>query len=99
MKLNLQSDVEFDQRLYDRDQGDGVAQLAVAHLRLTGEVNGPVIEAVRQAKMPAAEEYTRRFLIGTKSHMEQVNENEAVFHLGADELSEPLSEALKKAHE
>lgn len=33
MKVDLRSDVEFDPRLYDRDNGEGAAQGAIARLR------------------------------------------------------------------
>lgn len=34
MKVDLENDIEFDERLYDRNNGEGAAEAVIAELRL-----------------------------------------------------------------
>ena len=48
MKVDLTSDVEFDPRLYDRDNGLGAAQRVIDTLRETNDANDRTIDDMRR---------------------------------------------------
>lgn len=56
MKLSLQRDDEFEEYLYDRDNGHGAAQRAIDTLRATNSTNAPEIQAAHFAGKTVAAE-------------------------------------------
>lgn len=56
LKLHLGSDSDFDERLYDRDNGDGAAQTAIDALRASHTTNPIEVQAAHvSGKETAAE--------------------------------------------
>jgi len=96
MKLNLASDEEFNSALYDRDNGDGAAERAIAVLRQSSNVAAPeIVAAHKQGLLSAAN--------SAADQMEQRSGWTApnVFSLGlsdvATELGPKVDEAVRRA--
>lgn len=97
MKLNLEGD-ELDMRGYDRDNGQGAAERAIAELRSTGDANSSSIQATHHVNtLEAAENVKGR--LNEESRMEKGG-GVVTLHLGlsdvADKLGPAVDEAVKK---
>ena len=94
MKVNLTGD-EFDTWGYDRDNGQGAAERAIAELRTTGDVNSSTIQAAHHTNtLEAAED--------VKAHLDEESSSEShggvgVFHLGLSDVADKLGPAVDEA--
>ena len=95
MKIDLSHDVEsLNTSLYNRDNGPGAAERAIAALRSSGNTNDPSVAAIqKQNTVAAAEDVSRSF--GTKSEFTQEN-GMVVLTLGMDDMEEYLSPEIDK---
>ncbi|MDD5710803.1 MAG: hypothetical protein PHV43_01735 [Candidatus Colwellbacteria bacterium] len=92
LKIDLVEN-EFDPWGYDRDNGgDGTAQRIINQLRETGEVNPPEAQAGHRSKV-ILNAHRAMEMVNTVSTLEKGG-GVAIFHLGADELAEPLEKAI-----
>ncbi len=91
LKVDLRSDKEFDERLYERDNGKEIAHLVVAHLRLGFSPDGNLLQDIHKAGLPQRAEDARE-LANTKSSFDG-----HTFTLGADDAGLQLKEAIDKA--
>jgi hypothetical protein len=88
---------EFEGRSYDRDNGDGAAQLVVDILRDTGDVNSPTIQIIHKGGTRAFAKEAQRLAETKSSFKEAGPEGFATMTLGADDLKDELKGAIKKA--
>ena len=95
LKVDLRGEGEFEEGLYDRDNGTGCGYFAISFLRWTGEVYGPEIELVHKNGLTTAAVDATRMSF-TESHMEQKG-NIATLTLGADDAGGKLRDAVEKA--
>ncbi|MEK7566773.1 MAG: hypothetical protein AAB527_01405 [Patescibacteria group bacterium] len=97
MKVNLAGD-ELDTWGYDRDNGQGAAERAIAELRSTGDANSSTIQAAHHTNTMEAAEDVKAHL-NEESHVEKGG-RVATFHLGfsdvADKLGPAVDEAVRK---
>jgi hypothetical protein len=97
MKVNLEGD-ELESWLYDRDNGQGTAEQAIAELRTTGDANAANIQAAHHVNTLEAAEDVRANL-GEESRMEKDGRG-ATLYIGlsdvADKLGVAVDEAIKK---
>ena len=100
MKVNLSED-ELNTWGYDRDNGEGAAERAISALRSTHKTNPEIVEATHRSNTQDAARNVKGRL-HKKSSYEQ-RENEAVIHLGLDDVADVLNpkvdEAIKKLDE
>ena len=98
MKVKLASD-ELDVWGYDRDNGEGAAELVVSELRAKGTINGTMVQATHHVNTLESAEDTKEHL-GDKT---KYDEEGGTLHLGlsnhAEELGPAVDEALKKLRE
>mgnify|MGYP001590687272 FL=1 len=94
MKVNLAGD-ELDTWGYDRDNGQGAAERAIAELRTTGEANSSTIQAAHHTNtLEAAED--------VKAHLNEESSSESrgsvgVFRLGLSDVADKLGPAVDEA--
>lgn len=94
MKIDLSSDV-LDQRLYDRDNGNGAAASAIDELRITNEGNSAKIqEAHRSAIIDSAQDARGRLAEKTTS---ETRDGMAIVTLGLADVADKLEPAIDKA--
>ena len=95
MKIDLASDKEFSERLYDRDNGDGAALRAIDQLRTFGTTEKGIIGVQHElGKREAAADALALADTQTTNSMEN---GVATITLGANDLGPQLKEAVKKA--
>lgn len=90
MKVSLEGD-EFETWGYDRDNGQGAAERAIASLRQTGDANSSSIRETHRTETLHSAQRTKGHL-GDKTRME-----DGVMHLGLDDVAEPLNAAVDTA--
>jgi len=93
MKVDLSSEKEFDEWLYDRDNGRGAAQLVIEQLRTFGTTEKGVIGVIHETGRTIAAEDAREM---TKS---KTTMDHGVLHLGAEDVGPELNEAVDRAVE
>jgi hypothetical protein len=97
MKVDLAGD-ELDTRGYDRDNGQGAAERAIAELRNTGDANSSTIQRAHHTKTLEAAENVKARL--NERSFQQRRGNTMVFHLGlagvAHRLGPAVDEAVRK---
>ena len=91
MKVDLSKD-ELNEWGYDRDNGQGAAERAIAEVRKTGNTNTPTISSTHRENTLASAENTRAHL-GDKSH----SEGDGLFHLGLSDVAKELKPAIETA--
>ncbi len=94
MKVNLSGD-ELDTWSYDRDNGQGAAERAIAELRTTSDANSPTIQATHHVK-------TLESAKDVKAHLNEEDSSEShggvrVFHLGLSDVADKLGPAVDEA--
>ncbi len=94
MKVNLGNE-NLDARLYDRDNGDGAAERAIAALRNGGGVAAPEIAAAHQAGTLAAAEIVRDMM--NTPTTKTVSGVGHVLTLGLDDVKDTLAPAVDSA--
>lgn len=100
MKIRLkESEDSFEERLYDRDNGQGAAAGVIAILRQgKGHVNAPEIREAHQAsKLEAAAHIKAN--INQESKMEVGKDGVPVYTLGVADVADELGPAVDKALE
>lgn len=97
MKVNLKSDDEFDSWGYDRDNGQGAAERAIADLQQTGDTNSLTIQATHHVNTLESAEKTKEHL-GDKSSTGG-SKSFPVFRLGLDDVADVLGPAIDQAVE
>ncbi len=91
LKVDLTNEGSFSPWGYDRDNGgDGSAQKVVDQLRATGDVN-PVDSQLANVATTKSNARDAMGMAGTSSRRDG-----NTFHLGADELGEPLESAAER---
>lgn len=96
MKVSLSGD-EFDPWGYDRDNGQGAAERAIAQLLLGGGANSPVIQETHRANTrESAQEVKGR--IHEESRFTHGADG-AVLHLGLADVADKLGPAVDRAVE
>ncbi len=94
MKVSLKGD-GFDSWAYDRDNGEGAAERAIAELVRTGDTNPSVIQEMHDTNtLKSAED--------VKTHLNDKGYSESkggvtVFHLGLEGVADKLGPAVDKA--
>lgn len=95
MKISLEDEM-IDIRLYDRDNGNGCAELVIHQLRFNGDVNGEIIKDLHKLGVSDGALVAMR-LANLKTTETRTKGGWVEYTLGADELAEPLRAAVKKA--
>jgi hypothetical protein len=98
MKVRISEKEDYiDPRLYDRDHGEGAAELVIESLRKTGDVNNPLIQALHKLGTAVALEIVEHYINNPPETFVEEKEGMAVIHLGLPpELIEPLKEVIRK---
>lgn len=95
MKISLEENETIDIRLYDRDNGNGCAELVIHQLRFNGDVNGEIIQDLHKLGVSDGALEAMR-LVNLKTTETRTKGGWVEYTLGADELAEPLRAAVKK---
>lgn len=88
MKVQLDSNTEFNECLYDRDNGEGAAQRAIDRLR-SGDSDSVRKEHKEAVRTEAAATHNRLH--------QQTTHRDGVVTLGLDDVKDPLKKALDRA--
>jgi hypothetical protein len=95
MKLRVNEDsTEFDERMYDRDNGDGAAQMVIDGLRATGDVNYEAVQAIHRNGIADAVEIVKG-LIG-KDTTTTTEGGIPTVSLGMSDVAEPITDKLNR---
>jgi hypothetical protein len=94
MKVELSGD-ELNEWGYDRDNGQGAAERALAELRKTGDANTPAISSTHHENTLASARATKARL-HEESRVEK-RDSVTTFRLGLADVAEPLNAAVGKA--
>lgn len=97
MKVDLKSDTSFDPWLYDRDNGDGKAQMVIDALRSNLQVSGGVIDEIHKTGVNEAADIALGSM-REESRIEQ-GENVAVMTIGLADVADILRPHVVAAKE
>jgi hypothetical protein len=95
MKVRLSGD-ELDEWGFDRDNGQGTAERAIAQLRKTGDANSPAISSTHHKNTLASARNTKARL-HEETRVEGGGESVASVRLGLADVAEPLNDAVDRA--
>jgi len=91
MKVSFETeDVSFE--MYNRDNGECWAELAIEALHETNDVNCDTIQEMHKIRMDGGRAYTRKML-DTPSTTKNVD-GAVVFNLGFDDVADVLNKAI-----
>lgn len=99
MKLNLTSDDEFNEALYDRDNGEGAAERVVAALRATADTAAPEIVLQHSLGVADAAQKAEK-MMGQRSGWDWEENSKSgakVFNLGLSDVAPELAPKVKAA--
>lgn len=95
MKISLQSDVEVETRLYDRDNGEGAGERVIAALRAGKGVNPESVRELHRSGVADAAAAARRGMSEATTHSEFGDV--PVISLGLDDTAGVLAPAVDRA--
>jgi hypothetical protein len=95
MKVDLSNDDSFNDRLYDRDNGEGAAAIAIASLRATENPDNKIVQAIhREGRADAAT--IARDLMGQRTRFDDSGAVTTAT-LGLSDVADSLAPAVDRA--
>lgn len=95
MKIEITNDGVGHTGLYNRDNGDGTAELVLESLEATGDPNNIIIQKLHQGGLQEAAELARSML-GSKTTMTDKG-GIPVMTLGLDDVNSEVEDAVNRA--
>jgi hypothetical protein len=97
MKLHLRDVPNIDVTWYNRDNGEGVAEMAIDQLRTTGTVSGGLIEISHNNRMTKSATEAGRRIETEATKIVRESDGVAVVHMGLDDVKDVLKPKLDAA--
>ncbi len=94
MKIAIEGG-ELEERLYDRDNGNGACQLVIGYLQQTGQVSGGTIETIHESGVRAAAELAKEGM--QESSGPSSYQGISTFKLGLADVKDKLEPAVNTA--